>query len=207
MADSQQKDASPEASRVRDVSRFEVSARRHVEAALVQENGTSFIRLREVNGEAGSELRIPAAMLPELKRTMARIEEVLSEEGQLEDFEDAAAYREKPATFANDSEREFAAILDFYRIRWDYEPSTFPINWDSRGNVSESFTPDFFLADFNLYIELTTMKQSLVTRKNRKVRLFKRHYPDKPIRIFYGKDYRALITKYGLAASAQVAVP
>ena len=64
MADSQQKDASPEASRVRDVSRFEVSARRHVEAALVQENGTSFIRLREVNGEAGSELRIPAAMLP-----------------------------------------------------------------------------------------------------------------------------------------------
>lgn len=183
------------------ISRFDISASRHLETRLVRRDGTLFIQLKEIDGEQRA-VSIPAAMLPELKRAVARIEEALSEQGELEDFEDAAAYRGKTAAFANDSEREFAALLDFYRIRWEYEPATFPIAWDRQGNVSESFTPDFYLADFNLFIELTTMKQSLVTRKNRKVRLFKKHYPDRPIRIFYGRDYRALITKYGLAPRA-----
>jgi len=187
-----------EAAGERPLGRFEASAGRHIEAALVRQGGTLFIQLKEIDG-GETALKIPAAMLPDLKRTIGRIEEALSEQGELEDFEDAAAYRGRQVGFANDSEREFAALLDFYRIRWAYEPATYPIAWDPQGTVTESFTPDFYLADFNLYIELTTMKQSLVTRKNRKVRLFKRFYPDKPIRIFYGKDYRALIAKYGLA--------
>jgi hypothetical protein len=85
-------------------------------------------------------------------------------------------------------------------VRWDYEPTTFPIAWDEEGYVRESFTPDFFLPDYGVFIELTTMKQSLVTKKNRKVRLFEQHYPDMPIKLFYGKDYKALLAKFGIPA-------
>ena len=69
--------------------------------------------------------------------------------------------------FAHPSERVAAQILDFYRIRWEYEPTTFPIEWDAKGNVLASFAPDFYLPDLDLYIELTTMSQKLVTKKNR----------------------------------------
>ena len=102
-------------------------------------------------------------------------------------------------SFAHPSERVAAQILDYYGIRWDYEPTTFPIEWDSRGDVIASFSPDFFLPDFDLYIELTTMSQKLVTKKNRKVRRLRELYPDVSIKIFYQKDFRALCFKYGLA--------
>ena len=102
-------------------------------------------------------------------------------------------------SFAHPSERVAAQILDFYGIRWEYEPTTFPIEWDSKGDVIASFSPDFFLSDFDLYIELTTMSQKLVTKKNRKVRRLKELYPDIQIKIFYQKDFRALCFKYGLA--------
>jgi len=102
-------------------------------------------------------------------------------------------------TFAHPSERVAAQILDYYGIRWDYEPTTFPIEWDARGDVIASFAPDFYLTDFDLYIELTTMSQKLVTKKNRKVRRLRELYPDVSIKIFYQKDFRALCFKYGLA--------
>ena len=103
--------------------------------------------------------------------------------------------------FAHSSERVAAEILDFYRIRWLYEPKTFPLEWDGRGNVIVSFSPDFYLVDFDLYIELTTMSQKLVTKKNRKVRRLKELYPDVNIRIFYQKDFRALLARFGIASS------
>jgi hypothetical protein len=102
-------------------------------------------------------------------------------------------------SFAHPSERVAAQILDYYGIRWDYEPTTFPIEWDSKGDVIASFSPDFYLPDFDLYIELTTMSQKLVTKKNRKVRRLRELYPDIQIKIFYQKDFRALCFKYGLA--------
>ena len=102
-------------------------------------------------------------------------------------------------SFAHPSERVAAQILDFYGIRWEYEPTTFPIEWDAAGDVIASFSPDFFLPDFGLYIELTTMSQKLVTKKNRKVRRLRELYPDIQIKIFYQKDFRALCFKYGLA--------
>ncbi|MDZ4063788.1 MAG: hypothetical protein U1E22_03880 [Coriobacteriia bacterium] len=105
--------------------------------------------------------------------------------------------------FAHPSERVAARILDFYRIRWDYEPTSFPIEWDSRGNAIASFTPDFYLPDFDLYIELTTMSQKLVTKKNRKVRRLKELYPDINIKIFYQKDFRSLLLKYGIPVREQ----
>ncbi len=105
--------------------------------------------------------------------------------------------------FAHPSERVAAEILDFYQVRWQYEPTTFPIEWDSSGNVIASFSPDFYLPDFDLYIELTTMSQKLVTKKNRKVRRLKELYPDINIKIFYQKDFRQLLHRFGLAPHEQ----
>ena len=102
--------------------------------------------------------------------------------------------------FAHESEEEFARFLDFYKIRWCYEPVCFPIAWDDRGRATESFTPDFFLPDFELYVELTTMKQSLVTKKNRKIRLMRRYYPGIRVKILYRRDYQKLLFKFGVKA-------
>jgi hypoxanthine phosphoribosyltransferase len=106
--------------------------------------------------------------------------------------------------FAHASEAELARILNYYGVRWEYEPRTFPIMWSLDGKVVESFSPDFFLPDMNMYLELTTLKQSLVRRKNRKLRRLRELYPDIRVKLFYGKDFRALMLKYGrvdLAAS------
>lgn len=105
----------------------------------------------------------------------------------------------KRTAFSHPSEEIFANLLDFYRIAWEYEPRSFPIKWDRNGNVIESFTPDFYLPEFDLYVELTTMKQSLVTKKNRKVKLLREIYPQVNIQVFYQKDIQNLIFKYGLA--------
>ena len=103
--------------------------------------------------------------------------------------------------FAHPSERVAAQILDFYGVTWEYEPTTFPIEWDGAGEVIASFTPDFYLSDLDLYIELTTMSQKLVTKKNRKVRRLKELYPDVNVKIFYQKDFRRLLFKYGIPVS------
>ena len=86
--------------------------------------------------------------------------------------------------------------MDFYGIRWQYEPRTFPLRYDEQGNIIEAFSPDFYLPDSDLYVELTTMKQSLVTKKNRKVRLLCQIYPGIQIRLLYQKDFEDLIFKY-----------
>jgi cytidylate kinase len=101
--------------------------------------------------------------------------------------------------FAHQSEEMFANLLDFYRIAWEYEPRSFPIQQAPDGTVTEAFTPDFYLPEFDLYVELTTMKQSLVTKKNRKVRLLREQYPHLNVQVFYQKDFENLIFKYGLA--------
>lgn len=105
----------------------------------------------------------------------------------------------KRTMFVHPSEEIFARLLDFYRVAWEYEPRSFPIQWDREGKVLEAFTPDFYLPDFDLYVELTTMKQSLVTRKNRKVKLLREIYPQVNIQVFYQKDFQNLVFKYGLA--------
>ena len=101
--------------------------------------------------------------------------------------------------FAHPSEQEFARFLDYYRIRWVYEPVSFPIAWEGE-RVAEMFTPDFYLPEHDMYVELTTMKQSLVTPKNRKVRLLRELYPDVNVRLLYRKDYQQLLAKAGYGA-------
>ncbi len=100
--------------------------------------------------------------------------------------------------FSHPSEQVFANLLDFYRIGWNYEPRSFPLQWDKDGKVLEAFTPDFYLPEFDLYVELTTMKQAHVTKKNRKIRLLRAIYPHINIQVFYQKDVQDLVIKYGL---------
>lgn len=100
--------------------------------------------------------------------------------------------------FSHPSEQLFANLLDFYRIAWVYEPRSFPLQWNESGAMTEAFTPDFYLPECDLYVELTTMKQALVTRKNRKVKLLKAIYPHINIQIFYQKDFQDLVLKYGI---------
>ena len=108
-----------------------------------------------------------------------------------------------------------ARILDFYAVRWEYEPHTFPILWNLDGDVVESFSPDFYLPDLDLYLEMTTLRQRLVRKKNRKLRRLRASYPGINIKLFYARDFRALMLKYGKVAladgltgtSGQVAAP
>lgn len=103
-------------------------------------------------------------------------------------------------SFAHASEAELARILDFYDVRWSYEPDTFPIGWNLDGDVVESFSPDFYLPDLELYVELTTLKQKLVRKKNRKLRRLRELYPDVRIKLFYARDFRMLMLKFGRMA-------
>ena len=188
--------------------KFTIGANKQATVSLVESKQGLFLQLQtEKNGNGEAEVEsstsIPVALLPEIKRAINEIETILSDRGELDDFDDAQAYQQsRTLPFANESEQEFARILDFYKIKWEYEPTTFPIAWDDEGYVRESFTPDFYLPDYGIFIELTTMKQSLVTKKNRKVRLFEEHYPDIPIKLFYGKDYKALLVKFGIHANS-----
>jgi len=117
------------------------------------------------------------------------------------DLEPAEALPDRPRpAFAHASEAEMARILDFYRIAWEYEPHTFPILWNLDGVVVESFSPDFWLPDLELYLEMTTLRQQLVRKKNRKLRRIRELYPDIRIKLFYARDFRALMLKFGRLA-------
>jgi hypothetical protein len=109
----------------------------------------------------------------------------------------AAILNGTPRRFAHESEAELARILDYYGVAWRYEPVTFPISWNADGAVVESFAPDFYLPEVDLYVELTTLKQSLVRKKNRKLRHLRQLYPEVRVKLFYARDFKALMLKYG----------
>ncbi|MFC2017778.1 hypoxanthine phosphoribosyltransferase [Chloroflexota bacterium] len=104
--------------------------------------------------------------------------------------------------FVHPSEEEVARLLDFYNIEWVYEPRSFPLKWEDE-RVTEMFTPDFYLPGLDLYVELTTLKQSLVTKKNRKLRQLRELYPEINITLLYKKDFDRLLAKYGCGPLAQ----
>lgn len=99
--------------------------------------------------------------------------------------------------FYHPAEEEFAAILDMYNIEWEYEPRTFPIEWDAEGNVTKAFSPDFYLTRFNTFIELTTMDQRYVSEKKKKVKRVKELYPEININIVFKKDFHTLLKRFG----------
>ena len=109
------------------------------------------------------------------------------------------AYRgDAPPRFVNRAEVEVAKLLDFYRIPWQYEPRSFVLETDADGRVLEATTPDFYLPEQDLYLEVTTMKQSLVSRKTRKIRKLRERYPDVKVKLFYKRDLERLVEKYRL---------
>ena len=112
--------------------------------------------------------------------------------------EEAYDQEQKPAVFKHPSEEEFASILDMHDIEWQYEPRTFPIKWDAEGNVTQAFSPDFYLPRFDTYIELTTMDQKYVSEKKKKVELLKKLYPGININIVFKNDFYSLVKRFGL---------
>lgn len=115
--------------------------------------------------------------------------------------------RFKRIRFAHPAEAEFARILNFYRVRWLYEPHQFPLDWHPDGSVARMFSPDFYLPDFDLYAELTTQKQSLVTRKNAKLRRLRELYPDINVKLFYRKDLQRFLARFGIKIQSQTLTP
>lgn len=105
--------------------------------------------------------------------------------------------------FSHPSEMKFARILDFYQIPWEYEPKTFPLEWDEAGHVKEAFSPDFYLPDQDLYIELTTLRSALMNRKNRKLRRLKELYPEITVKLVNRRDFTNLLFKYGLESEEE----
>ena len=106
--------------------------------------------------------------------------------------------------FAHNSERQFARLLDFYGVIWEYEPRTFVLTRDGEGRPTLAFSPDFYLPAYDRYIEITTLKQKLVTKKNRKLRLLREQHPEVRIALLYQRDYLHLLVKYGLESPDQV---
>ena len=105
--------------------------------------------------------------------------------------------------FAHNAERQLAKLLDFYGVAWQYEPQTFVLRWRDDGQPAEAFTPDFYLPATDLFIEITTLSQKLVTKKNAKVRRLRELHPEVNVRILYQRDYLGLLVKYGLEEPEQ----
>ena len=98
--------------------------------------------------------------------------------------------------FQHPSEKEFANLLDYYGIRWEYEPRTFPLEYNEDGSIRSAFSPDFYLPEQDIYIELTTQSSRLNNLKNRKIRKLRERYPDINIKLLNRRDIRSLAIKY-----------
>lgn len=193
---------------IEHLDREERSERRHRfgRATTVAELFDLTLNAATVDPDAAAELLVTTARIRRLDQADL-MPPVVEAEIQFQVRLQLARYGIRPPggvklerkSFAHPSEEIFANMLDFYRIAWEYEPRSFALEWDENGQILEAFTPDFYLPEFELYVELTTMKQALVTRKNRKIRRLQKLYPDVNIQIFYQKDIQNLIFKYGLA--------
>jgi hypothetical protein len=166
------------------------------------------LNIDHFSNEVAAEIIVKAAQAKGIEATVVELpvqlrEDILTAKLDVAQMANLETVEDQLPQFAHPSEREFARVMDFYRLRWQYEPKTFPIEWDENKNVLSAFTPDFYLPDLDLYIELTTMKQSLVTKKNRKVRRLRELYPEVDIKILYERDYKNLIWKYGLGSGEE----
>jgi len=116
------------------------------------------------------------------------------------EVEDGGALEKKDkemGRFMHPSEEQFTRLLDFYQIKWDYEPKTFILEWDSEGSVLEAFTPDFYLPEQDLYVELTTQRSRQAWKKNKKIRRLKELYPEVKIKLINRQGFTSLLNKQG----------
>lgn len=105
--------------------------------------------------------------------------------------------------FIHPIEEVFSRILDYYGVTWEYEPRTFPLTWDTEGNVVEAFKPDFYLPQQKLYVELTTLRPKLTGKKNRKLKKIKEMYPDINIKLFKRRELRNMMVRFGMLEEAE----
>jgi hypoxanthine phosphoribosyltransferase len=98
-------------------------------------------------------------------------------------------------TFAHAREAAPPRLFTFYRIVWEYEPRSFPIVWNEQGRPVEFFTPDFYLPEYDLYIEVTVAKPARNSRKNRKVRLMRSHHPRVNVKLFTRRDVERVFSR------------
>lgn len=104
--------------------------------------------------------------------------------------------------FIHPIEEVFSRILDYYGVEWEYEPRTFPLEWDSEGNIIEAFKPDFYLPQQNLYVELTTLRPKLTQKKNRKMKKVQQLYPELNIKLFKRRELRNMMLRFGMVEEA-----
>ena len=104
--------------------------------------------------------------------------------------------------FVHPIEAAFAKILDFYGIQWEYEPRTFALKWNADGQVVEAFSPDFYLPEQDLYVELTTLRPKLTLKKNRKLKRLRELYPEINIKLFKRRELRNMMLRFGMADEA-----
>ena len=108
----------------------------------------------------------------------------------------------EPPRFASQAELECAKVFDYYGVPWLYEPTSFVLERDAEGRVTEAFAPDFYLPDQDLYVEITVMKQSLVTRKHRKLRKLRALHPEVRVKLLYRRDIARLAERFRLALAS-----
>jgi hypothetical protein len=97
-----------------------------------------------------------------------------------------------------------ARLLDFYAVRWEYEPHTFVLTRGPDGHPTSAFSPDFWLPDHDRYLEVTTLNQKLVTRKHRKLRKLRELRPELDVSLVYQRDYLELLVRFGLEPPEQL---
>lgn len=97
--------------------------------------------------------------------------------------------------FAHPSEAEFVDLLTFYGIRWQYEPHTFILRETPDGRPDVGFSPDFYLPDHDLYVELTTRKPNLMDKKRRQVEALQARFPHIRIKLLTRSEYTVLARK------------
>ena len=189
----------PSRSQRRRLQRKRAAARRAAEGPIVDFPGQE---AAAEEPEEDAEAPVEAEAVEKPKRT--RKPRQRKEPGEKQPVDPARV--NVPAPFMHMSEAEFGGILDFYGIEWRYEPRSFPLRWE-HGRVMEAFTPDFYLPQFDLYVELTTLKSGLRAEKNRKLRLIKEIYPEVNIRLFHKAELFRFLTKYGYGPMGPDDVP
>jgi len=75
--------------------------------------------------------------------------------------------------YAHPYEEQFAEILDTFDIKYEYEPKTFIIRANGNGAIKQGFTPDFYLPEIDMWVEITSMSGNSCNRKNRKINAIK----------------------------------
>jgi hypothetical protein len=82
-----------------------------------------------------------------------------------------------PSKLATPTEDQVAAVLDRARIVWRYEPTRFVIDRDVRGFEREACAPDFYLPQFDLYLEVSAGSPRRLNRKRAKLRRLAQGHP------------------------------